>query len=199
VILLPDSAGTSIYPHLAITAGKNGTIYVINRDNLGGYNPNNNSQIVQSVTSTFPNGTKNTGNFKAPVYWNGRLFFSADADYIKSFSFTNGLISTSQSSQSSFILNYPGGTLEVSANGTTNGILWAVQRVDLDPTGGGVRGPGSLHAFDATNLATELYNSNQNVSRDQLDYTCKWSAPLVANGKVFVASESQLSVFGLMP
>ena len=198
VLLLPDQAGP--HQHIAITAGKNGTIYVIDRDNLGHYNASNNNQIIQSVVNIFPNGTKNTGNFKAAVFWNGNLYFSADADYVKSFSMVNGLMSAAPISQSSFILNYPGATLELSANGTSNGILWAVQRVGLDPTGGGVTGPGSLHAFDASNLANELYNSNQaSGSRDTLDYTAKWSAPLVANGKVFVASVSQLTVFGLLP
>ena len=198
VILLPDQTGP--HPHIAVTAGKNGTIYVIDRDNLGHYNATNNNQIIQSVVNIFPNGTKTTGNFKAAVFWNGNLYFSADADYVKSFSMANGMISAAPISQSSFILNYPGSTLELSANGTTNGILWAVQRVGLDPNGGGVTGPGSLHAFDASNLANELYNSNQaSGSRDTLDYTAKWSAPLVANGKVFVASLSQLTIFGLLP
>jgi chitodextrinase len=197
VILLPDQPGP--HPHLAITAGKNGTIYLIDRDNFGHFNASNDNQIVQSVVNIFPNGNKATGNFKAPVYWNGHLFFSADADFLKSFQMTNGLISTVPSSQSSWVANYPGSTLGLSANGGSNGILWAIQRVDLDPAGGGVRGPGSLHAFDATNLANELYNSNQSGSRDMLDFTAKWSAPLVANGKVFVASESLLTAFGLLP
>jgi len=88
----------------------------------------------------------------------------------------------------------------VSANGTTAGILWSIERVDLDPDGNGSVGPGSLHAFDATNLANELYNSNQAAgARDMLDYTCKWSSPLVANGRVYVASESLLTIFGLLP
>jgi hypothetical protein len=151
-------------------------------------------------TFSFPNGNWHTGNFKAPVYWNGSLYYSADADYIKSFAVSNGLIIPFPTSQSSFILNYPGATLGISANGTSNAILWAVQRVDLDPTGGGVQGPGSLHAFDATNLGVEMYNSNQAPgSRDMLDFTAKWCAPLVANGKVFVGSNTQLTVFGLLP
>jgi len=123
----------------------------------------------------------------------------ADQDFIKSFSITNGLLSTAPTSSSALRPSYPGATLAVSANGTSSGILWAVQRVDLDPTGAGVRGPGSLHAFDATNLGTELYHSNQSGARDQLDFTAKWSAPLVANGKVYVASLGQLSIFGLLP
>jgi hypothetical protein len=198
VLLLPDQPGP--HPHLAITAGKNGTIYVINRDDLGRYNPKNDSQIVQTIVNIFPNGTYTTGNFKAPVYWNGRLYFSADADVIKSFSLDAGVVSTTPLSRSAFVVNYPGATLQVSSNGHTNPILWAVERVDLDPTGGGVRRLGSLHAFDATNLGIELYNTNQAPNgRDTLDFTAKWSAPLIANGKVFVASERRLTVYGLLP
>jgi hypothetical protein len=96
-------------------------------------------------------------------------------------------------------LNYPGATLAVSANGNVDGILWAIERVDLDRAGNGVMGPGVLHAFDAGNLGIELYSSNQVPSRDGLDYAAKWTAPLVANGKVFVATRSQLAVFGFLP
>jgi len=197
-ILLPDQSGP--HPHLAISAGKNGSIYVVDRDNMGHYRSSDDSQIVQVLVNTFPGGTFTTGNFKAPVYWNGYLYFSADADYLKSFQVVNGLLSTTPTSQSTFVVNYPGATLSTSSNGNTNAILWAVQRVDYDPLGGGVRDIGSLHAFDATNLANELYNSNQSAGgRDSLDYTAKWAAPLVANGKVFVASNSRLTVFGLLP
>ena len=198
VILLPDQPGA--HPHMAITAGKNGTIYLVDRDNMGHYNSNNDNQIVQTVVNIFPNGTKSTGNFKAAVHWNSRLFFSADADNIKCFTLNNGLMSTAPVSTSSLFLNYPGATLGLSANGLTNAILWAIQRVDLNPDGGGVRGPGSLHAFDATDLTKELYNSNQaSGARDTLDFTAKWSAPLVANGRVYVATTGQFAAFGLLP
>jgi len=198
VLLLPDQPGP--HPHEAITAGKNGTIYLVDRDSMGHYNPTNDSQIVQTIVNIFPHGTLNNGNFKAPVYWNGNLYFSADADIMKSFSLTNGMMSTTPTSQTSTVMNYPGATLSVSANGNTNGIVWAEQRIDLDSTGAGVRGPGILHAFDANNLGTELYNSNQApASRDQLDFTAKWSSPTVANGRVYVASLSQLTIYGLLP
>src|SRR5204863_1855158 len=81
VLLLPDQT-TGTHPHVAITAGKNGTIYVVDRDNMGRYNANNDNQIMQTLVNTFPNGTFWTGNFKAPAYWNGNLFYSADADNI---------------------------------------------------------------------------------------------------------------------
>ena len=199
VLLLPDQPGP--HPHMAITAGKNGTIYVIDRDNLGHYNANNDNQVIQTIVNIFPNGTKSTGNFKAGQYWNGRIFFSADADNLKCFTITNGLLSSGPASTSSLFMNYPGATLGISSNALTNPILWAIERVDLDPNGGGIRGPGVLHALDATDLTRpELYNSNQaGNSRDKLDFTAKWSAPLVANGKVYVATNGQLAVFGLLP
>ncbi len=196
-ILLPDQPGA--HPHLALSAGKNGTIYVVDRDNMGHYRPGDDNQIVQSIVNIFPGWTYTTGNFKAPVYWNGNLYFSADADYIKAFHMSNGLMSTTPTSQSPFVVNYPGATLGLSSNGTTNAILWVVERIDVDPLGSGTRGPGVLHAFDATNLGVELYNSNQAGGRDTLDYAAKWAAPLVANGKVFVASNGRLTAFGLLP
>jgi hypothetical protein len=198
-ILIPDQAGP--HPHLALSAGKNGTIYVVDRDDMGHYNAQNDNQIVQSLVNIFPGGTFTTGNFKAPVYWNGNLYFSADADYIKSFRMTSGLMSTTPTSYSTFVPNYPGATLGLSSNGNSNAILWAVERVDLDPLGQfGVRGPGILHAFDAQDLSIELYNSEQAAGgRDELDYAAKWAAPLVANGKVYVATNGRLTIFGLLP
>jgi hypothetical protein len=196
--LLPDQSGP--HPHLAVSAGKNGTIYVVDRDNMGHYRTSNDNQIVQVLPKSFPGGTFATGNFKAPVYWNRRLYFSADGDFIRMFTVTNGLLSTSPASMSSFVVNYSGATLSVSANGNSNSILWAVERVDQDPLGNGTRAPGVLHAFDATDLSTELYNSNEAAgARDSLDFAAKWAAPLVANGQVFVASEGLLTVFGLLP
>jgi uncharacterized repeat protein (TIGR01451 family) len=196
--LLPDQPGP--HTHLAISAGKNGTIYLVDRDNMGQYRSDNDNQIVQSLANIFPNGTFITGNFKAPVYWNSHLYFSADADFIKSFQVTNGLLSTSATSQSSFIANYPGATLGMSSHGNADALLWAIERIDHDPLGGGnLRLPGVLHAFDATNLAIELYNSTQAGSRDVLDYAAKWASPLIANGKVFVATNGRLTAYGLLP
>src|SRR5712692_7264471 len=95
---------------------------------------------------------------------------------------------------------YPHPHRQMSSDGATNGILWALERVGTDQTGVGTVGPGVLYAFDATNLATELYNSNQAAGgRDTLDNSAKWAAPLIANGKVFVATNGQLTVFGLLP
>jgi hypothetical protein len=186
--LLPDQPGP--HPHLAIASGKSGTIYVVDRDSMGGFRSGDDNQIVQSLVSVFPI------NYRAPVYWNGHLYFSADLDHIKSYQITNGLLSMLPTSQSSLFVNFPGATLRPSANGTNNGILWAIERIDFPQA----PMPGVLHAFDASNLGIELYNSTQAPNnRDGIDYAAKWSAPLVVNGKVFVATNSSLTAFGLLP
>jgi len=136
-----------------------------------------------------PGGNVLLGNFSAPVYFNSIVYFSPVAGTIQAFQLSNGLLSTAPTSQSVATYAFPGGTLAISANGTTNGILWAVQRVDATT-------PGVLHAYKATDLGAELYNSNQAGSRDTLDIAAKFNIPLVANGKVYVASVSQLTVYG---
>jgi hypothetical protein len=190
-LLLPDQGGP--HPHLLVTAGKGGTIYLIDRDNMGHFNPNDDSQIVQSLPNIFPNPNLliTSGNFSVPVYFNGFVYFSPVAGTIQAFQLSNGLLSTAPTSQSVATYAFPGGMLAISANGTTNGILWAVQRVNATT-------PGVLHAYKATDLGAELYNSNQAAgSRDTLDIAAKFNIPLVANGKVYVASVSQLTVYGL--
>jgi hypothetical protein len=158
---------------------------------MGHYNPNNDSQIVQSLVSALPNGTRETGNFSAPVYFNGYVYFCAVDDAIRAFQLSNGLLSTSPTSQSSAVYPNRGGAFAISANGSSNGILWVVQ--DNNPSN------GVLRAYDATNLVTELYNSAQAGSRDALDVASKFNIPLVANGKVFVASNGRLTAYGLLP
>jgi hypothetical protein len=190
VLLLDQGSGS--FPHLLISAGKGGTIYVINRDNMGHYNPTNDSQIVQSLTAAFQNGSSDTGNFSSPVYFSGSVYFGAVNDGIKQFQLTNGLLSTAPLSQSADTYQNRGGTFAISADGTSNGILWAVQD-------NGAGAPGVLHAYDAANLAIELYNSNQAGSRDALDVAAKSNIPLVANGRIFIASKSALTVYGLLP
>jgi hypothetical protein len=179
-----------------VSAGKNGTIYVIDRDNMGHFDANNDNQIVQSLPNIFPNGTPEPGNYSCAVYYNGFVFFSPVADTIAAFRLTNGLLSTTPTFRSSVSYTYPGGTLAVSANGSSNGILWAIQRPSAS-------GAGVLRAYDPAGSANgtlkELYNSNQAGSRDTLDAAAKFNVPLIANGKVFVASVSALTVYGLLP
>jgi len=197
LILLPDQPGTT--PQLVGNAGKGGTIYLVNRDNMGHYNSQSDNQIVQSLVNIFPNPSFDSGlgNFSPPVYFNGYVYFSPVLAPVQAFQLSNGMLSTVPTSVSSATFSYMGGALAISANANSNGILWAVERQTTwqnDPSATGV-----LHAYDATNLANELYNSNQSVIRDTLDFAAKYNIPLVANGKVFVANVSELVIYGLLP
>jgi hypothetical protein len=196
VLLLPDQSGPR--PHLMIAAGKEGSIYLINRDNMGGYSASGDTNVVQElpdVLGTPPNNYA-TGNRINPVYFNGYVYFSADADHIKCYQLTNGFLTTTPTSQSTEVYQYPGAPLSISANGTNNGILWVVERFGNLSTG---TAPGVLRAYDPANLSNIFYDSNQAGSRDTLDFAAKFSVPLVINGKVFVASMSQLTIYGLLP
>jgi hypothetical protein len=192
VALLPDQPGP--HPHELVTAGKNGTIYLIDRDAMGHFNPNDDSQIVQSLPNIFPNGTPEPGNFSSPVYWNGFVYFSPIADKVMAFAMTNGRLSTSATMRSSTSYAFPGGAIALSANGNSNGVLWAVERTSASTN-------GILHAYDARNLGptlTELWNSNGSGSRDTLNIAAKYAIPLVANGRVYVSTVSTLTVYGLL-
>jgi hypothetical protein len=186
IMLLPDQPGA--HPRLLVSAGKNGTIDRIDRENMGHFNPVNDNQIVQSLVDIFPFGTPEPGNYSAPVYFNGTIYFSPVADSIQAFRLNNGLFNPTPTSRSARIFQYPGGTLALSASGTTNGILWALERRSSSN--------GALRAYDANDLGIELYNSDQAGTRDVLDEVVKFSAPLIANGKVYVGSATRLTIFG---
>lgn len=201
VLLLPDQPGA--HPHLMIGGGKQGLIYLVDRDNLGGFNGTD--QVVQEVDLNalglvYPavpprTGTGGVGLFSTPAYFNGTVYYKPAApDFsvnvaspLLAFPLTGGTLSTSFT-QSVPTWGWPGSSPSISANGTANGIVWAL---DCDPTKAAV-----LHAFDASNIATELYNSNQNAG-DLLDKGVKFTVPTIAHGKVFVGTQSTLTIFGL--
>ncbi len=187
ILLLPDmtdSGGT--VRHLAIGAGKDSNLYVVNRDNMGQFNASsNNSQIWQYLTGVLPGGIWST-----PAYFNGSLYYGPVSNKLLAFSVVNAMVSGSPSSQSPSAFAYPGTSPVVSANGTANGIVWAYENSSV----------AVLHAYAATNLATELYNSNQAAgSRDQFGAPNKFITVTVADGKVFAASTNSVAVFGLLP
>jgi outer membrane protein assembly factor BamB len=190
-VLLPDQSTSPT--HLMVTAGKQGKVYLINRDNLGHYSTSTDN-VVQKLSAL-------KGLFSTPAFWNSNLYFAGSAysgaDYPKAFSLSHGKISKNPTSQAATSYPYPGAVTIVSANGQSNGILWALQH------GGTASGNEVLHAYDATNLANELYNSDQAPGgRD-------WPGPvgkefesiIVDNGKAYVptSGQPQLSVFGLLP
>jgi hypothetical protein len=190
VLLLPDQSGAN--PHLLVSCGKEGTIYLLNRDSLGGFLANIDSQIVQELPDILPGGSYEIGNRMPAVYFKGSVYLSANSNNITAFQLNNGLLSTTPISASPEIYDYPGGPLAISANGSTNGILWSVQKY-------GEAAPGILRAYDPANLANEFYGSDQAGPRDALAIAAKFSVPLVANGKVFVVSEGRLTIYGLLP
>ena len=193
VVLLPDQAGP--YTHLAVTSGKNGHVYLLNRDNLGGYRAdgNRNPQVVQEIAGL-------REQMGTPAYWNGYVYIGSGVsslkDSIRAFTIHNGMLSRTPASQTQDTYSVTRNTVSVSANGNKNGIVWAVQ-TDAYYTSK-LAGPAVLHAYDAKNLRHELYNSNQRSARDNPGPASKFTVPTIANGKVFVGTANQLSVYGLL-
>ena len=183
-LVLPDiSVTVNKKVHLVVGAGKDGNIYVANRDNMGKWNPNNNSNIYQEITGALPGGA-----WSMPAYFSLTVYFGGVGDHIKAYPIVNGKLATSPSSQTSKTFTYPGATPSISSNLTQNGILWAVENSS----------PAVLHAYNALNLAQELYNSNQQGSRDQFGNGNKFITPMIANGRVYVGTQTGVAVFGLL-
>jgi Immunoglobulin domain len=185
VMLLPDlTDGTGTVRHLAVGAGKDGNIYVVNRDNMGKFNSVGNS-VWQQLTGVLGGGVWST-----PAYFDSTVYYGPQGGAMVAFSVSNALLSSAPTSQTSIAFTYPGTFPVISADGTTNGIVWAYENTS----------PAVLHAYAAGNLATELYNSSQAANgRDQFGAGNKFIAPVVVNGKVFVATTNSVAVFGLLP
>jgi hypothetical protein len=191
-VVLPDQAGP--VPHELLASGKTGLLYILNRDAMGHYNAAGDSQIVQFVDVN-PNTTDIQGGiFGTPAYWNGTVYVAGVSDNLKAFALSNGKLSTSPTSQSAITFQYPGATPVISSNGASAGIVWVIEGQGYTPGA-----PGVLHAYDATNLANELYNSTQAGSRDTPGNAVKFTPPTVAKGKVFVVSQTEVTVYGLLP
>jgi hypothetical protein len=187
VMLLPDlTDGNGTVRHLAVGAGKDGTMYVVNRDDMGKFNASNDNAIYQQLNGALPGGV-----WAAPAYFNGAVYYGSNGQPLKAFPISNAQVGAS-SSQSATQFGYPGTTPSISSNGTSNGIVWAIENGSST---------GVLHAYDATNLAQELYNSNMAAgSRDSFPTNSndKFVTPLIANGKVYVGTPNAVVVFGLL-
>ena len=186
-LLLPDQPGTP-YPHLLIQVGKEGTIDLVNRDNMGHFHAGNDSQIVQTIPYAIG------GIWGAPAFWNNTAYFGGSNDHLRAFAFDPHAqqLSTGSTSASPEYFNFPGSTPSVSSNGTNNGIVWIIEN---DTYGGG---NAVLRAYDATNLGTELYNSEQNPNRDRVGLAVKFTVPTIADGSVYVGAENQVVKYGLL-
>jgi hypothetical protein len=180
VLLLPDQSGS--HTHELIGGGKQGTLYLVDRDDMGEYNAAA-DMVVQEFVAITPSIKT------VPAYWNGNVYLSGQNDYIKRFSISSGFMSNQAVDQTSVLFNDRGPSISISANGTQNGILWAM-----------LHGSPVLYAFDAMNLSNELYDTTQALKlRDQIPSTSRFVVPTVVNGKVYVGGLKQLNVFGLLP
>ncbi|HLY16498.1 MAG TPA: chitobiase/beta-hexosaminidase C-terminal domain-containing protein, partial [Bryobacteraceae bacterium] len=189
VLVLPDLPLGSPHQHLLVQGGKQGTVYLVDRDSMGGYNAST-DQVVQELAGA------TGGVWGMPAYWNNTVYFGAQYDNLKAFSFNagnSGVLSTSAVSYSPESFGYPGPTPSISANGSGNGIVWAIQTDAYGSDGSAV-----LHAYDATNLSNELYNSTQNGTRDTPGPAVKFATPAVARGRVYVGTATQLAIYGLL-
>ncbi len=184
-MLLPDLTDSSnTVRHLVVGAGKDGNIYVVNRDSMGKFDSSGNSRIWQQLSGALPAGIWST-----PAYFNSTVYYADSGATLKAFAVAAARLQSTPQSQSLAQFPYPGTAPSVSANGTSNGIVWAHENSN----------PAVLRAYDAANLAHELYNSNQAAgNRDHFGAGNKFITPTVADGKVFVGSAAGVAVFGLL-
>lgn len=182
VMLLPDvTDSTGVARHLLLGAGKDGNLYVINRDDMGKFNPSS-DMTWQQLNGIFPSTV-----FSTPAYFNGTVYYGDVSNTLKAFPVIDAKLASSPASETTTIFGYPGTSPAVSANGTSNGIVWAVEHA----------GTAVLHAYDATNLR-ELYNSSQAAgARDEFGAGNKFITPTIADGMVFVGTPKSVAVFAL--
>src|SRR5207248_8510847 len=178
VLILPDQLG----PHEAIAEGKEGTIYLLDRESMGHLCSNcttGDTQIVQEI----PQGAGRQSG--TPVYWNNTVYFTGQSSPVFAYTLSNGALVIPPSAQS--IKMGGGGHAIITANGNSNGILWFIN------------GNKNLWAMDAITLRT-LYTSNQAANgRDTLPALAHFATPIAADGKVFVGTQNSLIVYGLLP
>jgi hypothetical protein len=185
VMLLPDLKNASgQLVQLGTGAGKDGRLYVFNRANMGKFNPQNDSALYQELP-----GALSGPVFSSPAWFNGTVYYCAAGDRIRAFNVNAARLESQPASTSDNFFDYPGATPAISANGTNDAILWAVENAD----------PAVLHAYNATNLAIELYNSKQaNFNRDLLGPGNKYITPTIADGHVIVGTTNSVAIFGLL-
>ena len=189
VVIVPNNS--SSHPYELIGGGKDGRIFVLNRASMGKFNSTT-DQVIQTVQT----GTQQFDNiFSTPGFWNNNLYIHCENDVLKAYGWSGstGLLTTTYTSKGTHVFGVHGATVSVSSNGSADGIVWEIESTN-QPTGG----PAILHAYDALNVANELYNSSQAGSRDTAGGAVKFTVPTVADGKVFVGTANQLDVYGLL-
>jgi hypothetical protein len=192
-LVLPDMTDSSGKArHLAVGAGKDDIIYLVDRDSMGKFNPDNDNAIYQEIPSTGSENSNGLGGsggvYSMPAYFNNTLYYGAVDDSIRAFKFDHARIVTPAASKTAITFGYPGATPSISSDGVRDVIVWAVEN----------NTPAVLHAYDGNDLAHELYNSNRERKRDEITGN-KFITPMIAAGKVYVGTPNGVAVFGLLP
>jgi hypothetical protein len=186
LLLLPDNSST--HPHEVFGGGKQSYIYLVDRDNMGKFRPNDNSQIVGSFR------VSGRGIHSTAAYWNGFVYLHSESSVLTQYAYTNGMISSAAVTQGATIFNLLGATPSISASGNSGGIVWELQSDAYEPN----RGAAVLQAHDASNVSVLLYSSDQSGTRDTAGPAVKFAVPTVANGNVYAGGRQQLTVYGLL-
>jgi hypothetical protein len=202
------SAGIALLPtdftngeHYAVTYNKEGRLFLLNTETLGKYNAGGDNQIVQefmvgeqscsdTTTGSDADGPNWNRLYGTASYWNGYVYAGASNLALKQYQFENGFMNPTPLAMSPTAYGYRGANTVVSANGTKGGIVWAYEKM--------ASGTGVLHAYDATSVARELWNSEMNSTRDALGEGIGFSTPVIAGGRVFVTYDSRVGIFGLL-
>jgi hypothetical protein len=183
-LVLPDMLdGQGHIRQLAVGAGKDGNLYLVDRSNMGRFNLTNDAAIYEELDGVLPGGV-----WAMPAYFNGTLYYGSVGYYLQAFPFQGALL-TNSSSQTAITFTYPGTTPAISANGSSNGIVWATENTS----------PAVLHAYAPTNLAREYYNSTQAAGgRDSFGSGNKFITPTIASARVYVGTATGVGVLGLL-
>jgi hypothetical protein len=189
LLMVPDQQGS--HPHVLVHAGKEGRIIVLDRDNLGGFasGASSNTNALQDISDVIPSPK---GLWATPAYWNGNVYLWARENVGMMFKMNTGVMDVEPSSKTTTTWDAPSPTFSISSNGTQNGIAWAIRADQFD-----TKGPAVLYAFDANDLSKTLYKSD-NSSRDTAGPANRYAVPVVTNGKVYVETNGEIDVYGLL-
>jgi hypothetical protein len=185
-IVLPDQPGP--HPHLVLIGGKSGILFVLDRDHLGHRQTAAENPVLQALHF-------HGGIYSAPAWWNNHLYVLATDDYLSDFVANHGQFTDQPAIRGTQRFGNPGATPAVSANGTRNGIVWQIETKAWNAFDDQ---PAILHAYDAANVAHEIYNSEQNSSRDRAGSAMRFTVPTIANGRVYVEAKGEVDVYGLL-
>jgi hypothetical protein len=175
---------TGAHKHLLVIGGKGGTLYLVDRDSMGKFHAGGNSHALQTMDAG--------GIFGAAAFWNGTVYYIWSGSVLKVFALRNGRLALVGQAKTPFV--DPGATVTISANGAKDGVAWAIESRAF----GAPDRPAVLHAYDAANVAKELYASEQNSARDRAGIALRFNIPTVIAGRVYVGTKGGVDVYGLL-